>query len=113
MCRLFADDWKFYRNIKSEEDQKKLHEDIDRFCQWSKDWLLGFNIKKCKVVTYGNIHFEWEYSMIDSDNTTLASEDSECDLGILFKENLKFDEHNDKTVNKVNRIIGLIRRKFT
>ena len=34
-------------------------------------------------------------------------------LGILFKQNLKFDEHIDSTVNKVNRIIGLIKRKFT
>ena len=35
------------------------------------------------------------------------------DLGVLFKSNLKFDEHINNTVNKVNRIIGLIRRKFT
>ena len=31
---------------------------------------------------------------------------------VLFKSNLKFDEHIDKTINKVNRIIGLIKRKF-
>ena len=31
----------------------------------------------------------------------------------MFKKNLKFDEHIDKVVNKVNRISGLIRRKFT
>ena len=43
----------------------------------------------------------------------LSTEDSESDLGILFKKNLKFDEHIDNTVNKVNRIIGLIKRKFT
>ena len=43
----------------------------------------------------------------------LLVEDSERDLGVLFKSNLKFDEHINNTVNKVNRIIGLIRRKFT
>ena len=26
--------------------------------------------------------------------------------------NVKFDEHIDNTINKVNRIIGLIKRKF-
>ena len=53
--------------------------------------------------------------MTDSENNshTLSLEDSECDLGILFKKNLKFDEHIDKVVNKVNIISGLIRRKFT
>ena len=56
-----------------------------------------------------------EYSLTDSDNKshTLSTDDSECDLGILFKNNLKFDEHINKVVNKVNSIIGLIRRKFT
>ena len=42
----------------------------------------------------------------------LSNEDSECDLGVLFKSNLKFDEDIDNTINKVNRIIGLIKRKF-
>ena len=53
--------------------------------------------------------------MTDTQNNlhVLSTEDSESDLGILFKKNLKFDEHIDNTVNKVNRIIGLIKRKFT
>ena len=53
--------------------------------------------------------------MTDTQNNlhVLSTEDSESDLGILFKNNLKFDEHIDNTVNKVNRIIGLIKRRFT
>ena len=52
--------------------------------------------------------------MIDEQNNyhKLSNEDPECDLGVLFKSNLKFDEHIDNTINKVNRIIGLIKRKF-
>ena len=42
----------------------------------------------------------------------LSNEDSECDLGVLFKSNLKFDELIDNTINKVNPVIGLIKRKF-
>ena len=89
VCKLFADDCKLYKNNKSEADQRELQEDINRLCQWSKDWLLGFNIKKCKVVSFGNIHYECEYEMADSQNDShkLATEDSECDLGILFKKN--------------------------
>ena len=115
VCKLFADDCKLYRNIASEADQKELQEDIERLCKWSKDWLLGFNIKKCKVVSFGNVQFEYEYGMTDTQNNlhVLSTEDSESDLGILFKKNLKFDEHIDNTVNKVIRIIGLIKRKFT
>ena len=53
--------------------------------------------------------------MIDSqkESRKRSIEDSECGLGILFKTNLKFDEHINNTVDKINRIIGLIKRKFT
>ena len=77
--------------------------------------MLGFYIKKCKVVSYGNIAHEWEYEMTDIqyDSHRLETLDSEPVLGILFKKNLKFDEHIVSTVNKLSRIIGLIRRTFT
>ena len=67
------------------------------------------------VVSFGNVQFEYEYGMTDTKNNShvLSTEDSVNDLGILFKKNLKFDEHIYNTVSKVNRIIGLIKRKFT
>ena len=68
VCKLFADDCKLYKNVKSEADLKELQEDIYRLCQWSKEWLLGFNFKKCKIVSYGNCQFEYEYYMIDDQN---------------------------------------------
>ena len=87
VCKLFADDCKLYRNIASKAGQKELQEDIERLCKWSKDWLLGFSIKKCKVVSFGNVQFEYEYGMTDTQNNlhVLSTEDSESDLGILFK----------------------------
>ena len=66
ICKLFVDDCKLYRNISSEADQKDLQEDIGRLCEWSKDWLH-----------------------------VLSTEDSESDLGILSKKNLKFDEQSE------------------
>ena len=82
----------------------------ERLCKWSKNWLLGFNIKKCKLVSFGNVQFVYEYGMADTQNNlhVLSTEDSGSDLVIL-----KFDLHIDNTVNKVNRIMGLIKRKLT
>ena len=115
VCKLFVDDCKLYSSIASEADQKELQKDTERLCKWSKDWLLGFNIGKCKVVSYGKIEFEREYEMSDNQNNThmLETVDSESGLGIMLNTNLKFDEHIDSNVNKVNRIIGLIKMKFT
>ena len=68
VCKLFADDCKLHKNIKSEADLKELQEDIYRLCQWSKELLLGFNFKKCKIVSYGNCQSESEYYIIDEQN---------------------------------------------
>ena len=92
---------------------KELQEYIEILCKWRRDWLLGFNIKKYKVISFGNIHFEIKYSLTDSENNSTLIHYriiiSEYDLGILLKKNLKFDEHIDTVVNKVNRISCLIR----
>ena len=51
VCKLFADDCKLYSSIAAEADQKEIQEyKKERLCKWSKDWLLGFNIGKCKVI---------------------------------------------------------------
>ena len=95
-CKLFADDCKLFHNIASEADQKELQKDIERLCKWRKDWLLGFNIKKYKVVFFGIVQFVYEYGMADTQNNlhVLSKEASESGLGILFiylVKNLKFD----------------------
>ena len=61
------------------------------------------------MVSFGNRQFEYKYGMTDTQNIlhVISIEDSESDTGILFKKNLKFDEHIDNTVNSANRIIGL------
>ena len=115
ICKLFADDCKLYKSIKTVTDQEELQKDLDSLCDWSKDWLLNFNIQKCKTVSYGKVKYNYEYQMTDKTgvNHKLKNENGEKDLGIEFRSNLNFDEHISRTVNKVNKIIGLVRRKFS
>lgn len=53
LCRLFADDSKIYRRVKTNEDQQIIQSDLLRLCDWSDKWLLDFSVPKCKVVQYG------------------------------------------------------------
>ncbi|WAR18395.1 hypothetical protein MAR_000233 [Mya arenaria] len=101
--------------VDKDVDQQHLQEDIDNLCQWSKDWLLKFNVQKCKVVSFGRKRVDTDYHMTDRDGNIqqLKREDSEKDLGVLFTESLSFEKHISNTLNKANMIIGLIRRKFT
>ena len=38
---------------------------------------------------------------------------SEEDLGITFQQNMRFEEHISNTVNKANRLLGLVKRIFS
>ena len=50
---LFADDTKVLNKIKTMDDSLSLQEDINALGEWSKDWLLQFNLDKCHVLTLG------------------------------------------------------------
>lgn len=114
VCKLFADDCKLYRNIRNPLDQQDLQDDIDRLCKWSEKWLLKFNATKCKSVSYGNARHENQYTLLDHNENrhNLTRDDSEKDLGIHFTRTLNFEDHINHTVNKVNKITGLIKRTF-
>ena len=115
LCRLFADDSKIYRRVKTNEDQQIIQSDLLKLCDWSDKWLLDFSVPKCKVVQYGTNIIEFIYKMRDSNTGLLKNlpcEDEEKDLGIKFSNTLKFDSHISMAVNKANQIVGLIKRSF-
>ncbi len=86
VCRLFADDTKLYRVIKSNSDIDILQDDIKRLCEWSNTWLLRFNIQKCKVLHIGYDNYDTGYSMFDSNYKYSGIEEdvSEKDSGDIF-----------------------------
>ena len=114
LCRLFADDSKMYLCVKSRTDQEIIQADLFKLCDWSKKWLLTFNVAKCKAVIFGNQKYDFTYQMINTDGETknLPCESGEKDLGIQFQSNLKFDQHITTIVNKANQLLGLIKRSF-
>lgn len=115
-CKLFADDTKIYRVIHSQADQLQLQEDLYKRCRWSNEWLLRFNVQKCKVLHIGNsTNFDFSYKMFDKTEkySQLLTAETEKDLGIHFTSTLNFDLHINQAVNKANKITGLIKRNFS
>ena len=47
---LFADDAKVFKEIKSVEDIEAMRRDLLRLHEWSKKWLLEFNVDKCATL---------------------------------------------------------------
>ena len=74
-----------------------------------------FNLNKCKVLHLGLNDPQYEYKMADMNGNLIDVQkvENEKDLGIIFQSNMKFDQHISMTVNKANKILGLIERTFS
>ena len=107
MMKIFADDTKMYRAIKSVADNAGLQEDINTIENWSEKWQMPFNIPKCHVLPLGFNNKKKGYTV---KNTRIESVKVEKDLGVHIDEKLDFNSHVLEIVKKANKTLGCIRR---
>jgi len=107
--KLYADDAKCYRTIRTVEDCLALQNDLKCLHEWSKKWKLVFSTRKCKVMTVSRVRNPtvFNYSL---DDIILERVDKFNDLGVLVSNSLTFSEHIKCKVNKANAMAGLIKR---
>ena len=108
---LFADDAKLYSTINDEQDCLNLQADLDSLVNWSKDWLINFNKKKCVVLRLKR-SIDFDYYIEDH---KLLEVTEQADLGIIISNDLKPSKHiaKDKVASKANQRLGMIRRCFS
>ena len=107
--RLFADDSIVYREINSPDDQVKLQQDLQTLANWSKTWLMDFNIKKCAIlsITRKRNPSSFPYSI----HGKLLSRVKQHDyLGVTIAHDLNWNSHVQNIIKKSNRTLGLLRR---
>ena len=79
--KMFADDTKLFRTVKSIDDCNILQNDLDTLSQWTNEWLLSFNVDKCKVMHIGKNNPKLEYTMrTENENKILIETREEKDL---------------------------------
>ena len=44
----FADATKLYTEVANEEGGEQLQEDLDKCTEWTKQWMMAFNVAKCR-----------------------------------------------------------------
>ena len=49
----FADDTKLYTEVTKDEGGEQLQEDLDKCTEWANQWMMEFNVSKCKVLHAG------------------------------------------------------------
>ena len=104
-CKLFADDTKLYRTIRTEDDTTSLQNDINRLVNWSTMWQL----QKCKCMHIGNDKTSLSYQMNDH---ILENVKEIKELDVIIDHKLKFHNHSLAAVKKAISVLGLIKRSF-
>ena len=114
--KLYADDSKLIRVIKSEQDAQLLQADIDAAVEWSHRWALPFNVAKCKVMHFGRPVGKsfFEYSMANPDGTRAVLETTsvERDLGVQVSNDLKLRKQVEAAAARANSEIGRLKKSF-
>jgi ribonuclease P/MRP protein subunit RPP40 len=95
----FADDTKLYGVVANQRDIEGLRNGLKNLCCWSADWLMLFNVDKCKVMHFGYNNSKSAYEM----NGKTWSE--EHDLGVIVQQDLKWNKKYSKSVRAANRIL--------
>ena len=107
--RLFADDCLLYRLVKTDNDARRLQEDLDALEEWETKWQMKFHPEKCQVIRI-NINKRFEYRL---HGHTLEVVDSGKYLGVHLTNDLTWHKHVDATVAKASKTLGFLRRNLS
>ena len=108
--KLFANDTKVYRELSDVTvDSLMLQSDLDQMSNWARMWQMTFNPDKCEVMRITH-HRDTSVPTYNFFGKPLKVVHKSKDLGIIMSNNLKWSDQVNSTVNKANRILGLIKR---
>ena len=98
----FADDTKLYTEVTNEEGGEQLQEDLDKCTEWAKQWMMEFNVAKCKVLHAGRTNRRKEYTM---EGKILEKVQEEKDLGVVVHKSMNGSRQVTEAVKKANRAL--------
>ena len=70
---MFVGNIKIYMQATSFSDVLSSQNDLDKLCSWAREWLLHFNIAKCKHLKYVTNALPYEYCMNDKGSISKLS----------------------------------------
>ena len=110
--RLFADDSVIYREIHCIKDHEILQQDLHALADWSRQWLMDFNIRKCATLTITRKRKPslCEYELLED---LIPRVQEYKYLGIIISKDLRWTAHCQTIRQKANRTLGLLRRTLS
>ena len=98
--RLFADDIFLYKTIKTSGDHQILQNYLNSLTKWSTDWLMDFNISKCKILQITTQHNKssFTYKMFDTPLDTVLEHNY---LGIHLHHKLSYQLQSTSVLKQI------------
>jgi len=78
--------------------------------KWLHEWLMLFNIDKCKVMHLGLNNVKAKYEI---NGKYLEEVIEERDLGVIIQSELKCSKQCLKAVSTANKVLGMIKKTFS
>ena len=94
----------------NEEGGEQLQEDLDKCTEWAKQWMMEFNVAKCKVLHAGRANRMKEYTM---EGKILEKVQEEKDLGVMVHKAMNGSRQVTEAVKKANRALAQLRRTIS
>nr|VZI03830.1 unnamed protein product [Spirometra erinaceieuropaei] len=108
---LFAGEIKLWKVIHNAADADHLQANLNRLEDWSKRWLMPFNISKCNFLQLGSFRASSPRTYF-LEGTPLQQVDSQKDLGVWITSSLKPTLHCAKAAKSAMATLQLIKRAF-
>ena len=104
--RMFVDDTKVYRELLNiARDRKALQFDVDQLLSCTVNYALIPHGEVLRITDKRDLSLP-TYSL----GTSLKSVKCIKDLGIMISSDLSYSKHVNMTVNKANKLLGLVHR---
>ncbi|BHF63138.1 hypothetical protein SprV_0200612800 [Sparganum proliferum] len=107
----FDDDIKLWKVIHCAADADHLQAILKRLEDWSKRWLMSFNISKCSLLQLGSFE-AYSHRTYFLHGTLLQLVDSQKDLGVWITSSLKLTLRCAKAAKSAMATLQLIKRAF-
>lgn len=109
----FADDTRLLGIVRSQDDFKRIQEDLTTIYNWAEINNMAFNSSKFEVLRYRqpkHILANKDYKTPEGD--TIIQANHLRDLGVTISDDASFHCHIDNIVAKARKIMGWILRTF-
>lgn len=106
----YADDVKIFKIIRSQADHLALQTAINTFSDWATMNKLTINPSKSQHISFHKTHSNRLPTRFSLNGTQIPLVSSLKDLGVIFDENLSFNQHLAKLTTQFSQTVGFSSR---